>query len=65
MEIDEPTFAEMAKILKCNGLALEVFGLPVGMSIRSIKVFQPIIHKFRSKHKCLSIGGRLTLIKVT
>ncbi|RZC29900.1 Exocyst complex component SEC6 isoform B [Glycine soja] len=49
------------------GTPFSYLGIPVGSSPKSWSVWQPIINKFESKlaswkHRCLSIGSRITLI---
>ena len=60
---------DAANFLNCSqtGTPFSYLGIPVGSSPTSRSVWQPIINKFESKlaswkHRCLSMGGRITLI---
>ena len=60
---------DAANFLNCSQMdtPFSYLGIPVGSSPTSRSVWQPIINKFESKlaswkHRCLSMGGRITLI---
>jgi len=60
---------DAAHFLNCSQLVIpfSYLGIPVGSSPKSWSVWQPIINKFEAKlatwkHRCLSMGGRITLI---
>ena len=70
--VEENNMEEVADLLRCRVKSLPIMylGLPLGANPRRIKTWQPIIDKVKKrlslwKRKCLSIGGRITLIKST
>ncbi|CAJ2655849.1 unnamed protein product [Trifolium pratense] len=70
INIDQNWLEEAANILNCKigSTPFKYLGLPIGANPRRLSTWQPVIDSVRSrlsswKHKQLSIGGRVVILK--